>query len=198
MEFWRIYRIVLARRWMILALMLVALLTVWAAKHIADEQKEYGATAYVQPSPAAMNPLGLPQDKNGGGVLGRTYDRFSRLALFTQSIAGQQDEALALASRPPIEQKEAVVRALLGSNYPKYQKQIHDDPSSRAKLTDQVLTNYHVPTDPQIWTARTITSEMRKQVNDGLHPAPYYSDTVNQTPGGTSPTATMLDLILIP
>lgn len=198
MEFWRIYRVVRARRWMILALMLVALLTVWAAKHVADEQKEYGAVAYVQPSPAAMNPLGLPQDKNGGGVMGRTYDRFTRLSLFIQSITGQQDEALALASRSPIEQKEAVIRALLGSNYPKYQKQVHDDPAGRAKLADQVLTNYHVPTDPQIWTARTVTPEMRDQIREGLNPAPYYSKTVDQTPGGTSPTATMLDLILVP
>ena len=118
--------------------------------------------------------------------------------MFINSITNQQDEALNLASRPPIEQKEQVVRALLGSNYAKYAKQVQDAPASREKLADQVLAHYRVPTDPQVWTARTITPEMRDQVNQGLHPAPYYSDTVNQTPGGTSPTATMLDLILIP
>lgn len=197
MEFWRLYRVVVARRWIILALVLLALVTVVAAKKIADDRMQYTAFSIVYPSTEAMKAGGMFQD-NKSGVLGQTYDRPSRLSLFIQSIKGQQDTALDSVAEPPLEQKREIARAL--SNQLSGRDRVrYAGPKASEATIDALLKHYRVPTDPAIWTARTVTPEMQQEVRDSLEDGvfPRLENSVNQTPGANNPTPTMTDYIQI-
>lgn len=196
MEFWRIYRVVLARRWMILALMLIALVTVWAAKRVADDQTQYTATSVVFPSKRAMEAGGVFQD-NRAGVLSPTYDRGSRLSLFIASIKNQQESALDWAARPPLQQKREVARALSNQLNGRDRVRFAGPGASEDKI-NALLQHFRVPTDPAVWTARTITPPQKQQIRDTFQPTPHYEEAVNATPGGNNPTPTMTDYIQIP
>ncbi len=194
-DFWRIYRLILTRRWMILGLVGIALVTVLVAKRVSEDQITYTAGAIVLPSSQAMNAGGLYKD-NKTGVLSPTYDRNSRLSLFTQSIHSHTQDALDWATLPTVEQKRKMVLAL--------SSQLNDESRKRATAPgatedelDQVLNLFKVPTDPQIWAPRTVTPDMQKQVRDSLEASPVYDSSVNANPGGQTSTPTMTDFLQI-
>ena len=193
MEFWRIYRLVVARRVFILGLMAAALAVVLVAKKVADAQMQYVATAIVLPSAKAMDPGGLYKD-NKGGTLSPTYDRMSRISLFRTKIESQQEDALDIASKSSLEQKKFVARAL--SNQLSGQSaRLWSRPDVTLEDLDAVLKLFRVPTDPQVWAPRTVTPALTKQIRDGFDVSPYLDDKVNQTPGGNNPTPTMTDYL---
>ncbi|MBV9849240.1 MAG: polysaccharide biosynthesis tyrosine autokinase [Armatimonadetes bacterium] len=211
MEFWKIYRIVKARRWMILGLLLITLLTVYTAKKVVDENTQYAASALVLPSTAAMSAGGLFQDRTRNGVMSPTYDRYSRTAQFLQNIKMRFPDALQLAGEPAVDQKRALVQALsskmtvdmvndlLGR---RGKDKIKDLNSFLASVQDErdldpILRYFHIPTDDSIWVARDFKADARQQMRDGLFATPVYDTTVNMTPGSSNPTPVPTDYLQI-
>jgi succinoglycan biosynthesis transport protein ExoP len=195
-EFWRIYRLVFARRWMILGLACLAIIAVLACKHVADTHRQFLATAVVLPSAKAMAAGGVYKD-SGNGVLSQTYDRMSRMALFTQSIRSRQDAAVEMVGESTRQQKQVVALALSNQLAPASRARIAAPDASISDI-DAVLKIFKVPTDSASWAPRTITPELQKEIRDGLDVAPYYEAAVNSAPpGNTTPSPTMTDDIQI-
>jgi succinoglycan biosynthesis transport protein ExoP len=187
MEFWKIYRLVKARRWLILGLLLITLLTVFVAKKAVDEQTQYDAIAVVLPDSAAMSPQGLFQG-SGNGDVGPTYDRLTRIAMFTQSIQNQFDAAANLAGQPSLDQKRAVVSSLASQIS---QETAHlrygwtsfpDVTNVSSAVLDKVLTDAQVPIDPAFWVPRPISPSLREQMQASLIAEPIVNNTIAQGP----------------
>ena len=195
MDFWTLVRVVAARRYFLLGLMAAALLCVLVAFVVGKNSTPYVAEANVLPSARAMNPGGLTPDAKDAQAA-PTYDRFSRLALFTTRLASEQDEALELAGRPAREQKRVVARALSNQLTPAARDAVLS-PDAPDTLIDSTLSLFRVPTGPEVWTPRTVTPELREQVRDGLEAAPVSTEAVNQTPGGSAPTPTLTDFLSV-
>ncbi len=195
MEFWKYYRAVMARRNVVLGLVAFALLAVLAAHYVADQQRQYVATATVLPSARAMDTGGLYRD-NKTGLLSPTYDRFSRLAMLRTRLEQQQEDALDLASQPAREQKRAVARAL-SNQLTGPERFLWAQPEATDAELDSILRAFRVPTDAAIWTPRSVTPALRQQIRDGFEAAPVYDTEVNQTPGGTNPTPTTTDFLQV-
>jgi len=195
MNFWRIYRLVLARIPLILGLMAVALASVLVAKKVADAQTQYVATAEVLPSPKAMDPGGLYQD-NKTGTQSQTYDRLSRMSLFRTKLESQQADALDIATRPSLEQKRIVVRAL-SNQLTGTGRRLWKKPGVTETQLDSVLKLFRVPTDPGIWAPRTVTPALEKTIRDGFDATPVYDEKVSQSPGSDHPSPTMTDYISV-
>lgn len=188
MEFWKIYRLVKARRWLILGLLLITLLTVFVAKKAVDEQTQYSATAVVLPDLQAMSPQGVFQDATGRSLTGPTYDRFARMAMFTQSITNQFDTAINLASQPTLVQKQAMVRALANQLSAAQAQNFkwHGFPQTHGlseKTLDEILTYFQVPTDDSIWVPRDFSSAAmqaaKADMQGSLSAQPIINTTVN-------------------
>lgn len=204
-EFWRIYRLVVERRALVIGLMLAAVAAVFVAQRVAQNSRQYTATAMVLPSQRAMAAGGLYKD-SGNNVLSPTYDRDSRLALFTQSILNQQDEALSLASESPRAQKLVVAQALANQLQ-------HLDPRDRKTIfladgitikpnisddnLDKVLRSFRVPLDPKIWAVRSVTPAIQKEVRDGLSASPRVDSSIIANPGSSTPAGTMTDYLQV-
>ena len=186
MEFWKIYRIVKSRRWMILGLLLITLATVYVAKKAVDEQTQYVAGALVLPSFEAMSPGGLYPDSTKTSVLTPTYDRFSRMAQFLQEIKGRFPDAVQLASESAVTRSGPSSRPWpAGCRRPRPRPRW---PRTRRNSTlDLILAKAHVPTDDAIWTPRTFSDAAQQQMREGLVAAPYVDSTINTTPGARTP-----------
>ena len=193
MDFWRLYRLVIARRWLVLGLMAVALVSVLVAKKVADAQIQYVATATVLPSPKAMNPGDMTKNDSGAAAT-PPPDRLGRISLFRTSLENEQDEALKLAARSPLDQKKAVLRALSNRLQGPARKLWSRPDVSEAQI-DPLLAAYQVPTDPQIWSPRTVSPALAESIRNGLDVAPRYDEKVTQSGGGGNPTPTMTDYI---
>ncbi len=194
MEFWKIYRLVKARRWMILGLLLITLLTVFVAKKAVDEQTQFAASAVVLPDTNAMSTQGLFQG-GGQGDVGPTYDRLTRIAMFTQSIQNQFNAAANLAAQPSVVQKQAVVRSLANN----LSQQVARLPVNRGGLgwpgfpnvnkatpavLDRVLTAYQVPTDPSVWVPRALDPNLKQEMQGSLVAQPIVNNAVSQGQNG--------------
>lgn len=195
MDFWRLYRLVIARRWLVLGLMAVALVSVLVAKKVADAQIQYVATATVLPSPKAMNPGDMAKNDTGEAAA-PPPDRLSRISLFRTSLENEQDEALKLASRSPLEQKKAVLRAL-SNRIQGPARKLWSKPYVTEAQIDPLLAAYQVPTDPQIWSPRSVSPALAETIRNGLDVAPIYDEKVTQPGGGGNPTPTMTDYISV-
>lgn len=194
MDFWRLYRLVIARRWLILGLMAVALVSVLVAKKVADAQIQYVATATVLPSPKAMNPGDMARSDTTAAA--PPADRLNRISQFRTSLENEQDEALKIASRSPLEQKKAILRAL-SNRLQGPARKLWSRPNVTEAQIDPYLAAYQVPTDPQIWSPRVISSALAETVRNGLEVAPIYDEKVTQAGGGGTPTPTMTDYISV-
>ena len=192
MEFWKIYRIVKSRLWMILFLLVITLVTVAIAKKAVDEQTQYVTGALVLPSYEAMRTGGLYADSTKTSVLTPTYDRFSRMAQFLQEIKSRFPDAVQLASQPAVVQKRALVQAL-SSRLPPAAAKTALAPNATEHTLDIVLGKAHVPTEDAIWTPRTFTDASQQQMRDGLVAAPFIDTSINSTPGANTATPVTTD-----
>ena len=198
MEFWKIYRIVKARRWMILGLLLITLATVYLAKKAVDEGTQYVANSVVLPSPQAYSPSGFYQDNKGGagGVLSPTYGRLDRMAQFIQNIKlkGVQTAFDLAETKGPDDQKRALVLALLDQLPPNIASTVRDPKALRAIPVDgagpvtlnKILEAHNIPTDDAIWTQRSIPEATKQQIESGLFAQPVREAAVDVTPGQTA------------
>jgi len=193
MDFWRLYRLVIARRWLVLGLMAVALVSVLVAKKVADAQIQYVATATVLPSPRAMNPGDIGKG-DGADPSAPPPDRLGRISLFRTSLENEQDEALKMAALSPLEQKKAVLRAL-SNRIQGPARRLWSRPDVTEAQIDPYLAAYQVPTDPQIWSPRIVSPALAQTIRDGLDVAPIYDEKVTQPSGGGNPAPTMTDYI---
>ena len=209
MEFWKTYRIVKARRWMILGLLLITLLTVWVAKKVLEDQTQYVTSAIVLPSPEAMSTGGF-YNTNKADLMNPTSDRYSRLAQFLQEIRTHFDSAVALAENDSIEQKRAVVQALssklnldqINSQFAPSGKKKYEDLDAFIKTADegqldQILKNYSPDLNPAMWGTKNFTPQEKMQVHDGLTAVPVYDSSINTTPGSNTVTPVSTDYIQI-
>ncbi len=172
--------------------MAVALVSVLVAKKVTDAQTQYVATATVLPSPKAMNPGDLAKGDTADAAA-PPPDRLSRISLFRTSLENEQDEALKIAAKSPLDQKKAVLRAL-SNRIQGPARRLWSRPNVTEAQIDPLLTAYQVPTDPQIWSPRVITPVLAETIRDGLDVAPIYDEKVIQA-GGGNPTGTMTDFI---
>ncbi len=195
MDFWRLYRLVIARRWLVLGLMAVALVSVLIAKKVADAQIQYVATATVLPSPRAMNPGDMTKG-DGADTAAPAPDRLSRISLFRTSLENEQDEALKISALSPLEQKKAVLRAL-SNRIQGPARRLWSSPTVTEAEIDPYLTAYQVPTDPQIWSPRVVSPALAQTIRNGLDVAPIYDEKVTQSGGGGNPAPTMTDYISV-
>ena len=203
MEFWKIYRIVKARRWMILGLLLITLVTVAIAYKVVDEQGQYTAATVVLPSLDAYNPSGY----GGKGEIGPTYGRMDRMAQFIQSIKLHAlPMAFDLATKSELDQKRAIVQSLVDKLTPKVADEVRNPHTLQAmpettldakKVSlDAILKSQNIPTDPTIWVQHPISEDVRQGLASGLSASPVLEGGVNLTPG-QNPTPVTTDYLQI-
>lgn len=119
MEFWRIYRLVFARRWLLLAMMAVAAAVVFVGTTLKAGQKQFTAEALLQPQDTAPSVFaGAPP--GGDTASAAAADRVNRISDLIMLLRSSNDlyvQAAGLLRRTEAERATEVQRILTRNGY---------------------------------------------------------------------------------
>ena len=163
MDFWRIYRLILAKRWIITAIVLLTGLVVFAGTALRALNKEYSAEALLQPQdPSAANAEILA---NGGAVASNNQNpseqrltNISELLILLRSSNDLTNRATALLKLSEVERRKEVFRILRKNGY---FAQIDADVTSQAEQA--IKSGDLLPTKQTQWV-----QEQKKKAQDTL------------------------------
>lgn len=112
MEFWRLYRLVYARRWLIAAIMLIAAVVIFAGATLQAQKRIYQAQTYIRPTERALRDAIEAAPVASGAPGGGRISEFIMMLRNSNDIRLRTAELLSL----PEDQRASKVQEILEEN----------------------------------------------------------------------------------